>query len=138
MIGKEKGAEDKCPTCHGILVCREVEYKGESKLQWQYKDKEVAHFSYDFKTKKTACKESSDAPQTGNTSAAAPDKLNLDNVSVPGDQIKSIVDATIEMTERLIVVLSGVERVCHNVGITNPAKIGMIFNQVCENRRDTV
>ena len=52
MIPKAKGAEDSCPSCHQILVCREKEYKGETSLQWQYKDREEAHFSFDFKTKK--------------------------------------------------------------------------------------
>ena len=137
MIGKEKGAEDKCPSCKGTLVCREVEYKGESKLQWQYKDKEVAHFSYDFKTGKTACKESSDVPKTSNSSVAT-DKLNLDKISIPGDQIASITSATVEGVERMLIVLAATQKVCGNVGITHPATIGMIFNQVCENRRDTV
>jgi hypothetical protein len=136
MIRKEKGAEDKCPTCKGTLVCREVEYKGESKLQWQYKDKEVAHFSYDFKTGNTACKESSVAPQTSNSSANK-DSMNLDKISTPGDQVALIIKSSAELTERMLCVLSGVTRVCNNAGITHPATIGMIFNQVCENRRDT-
>lgn len=136
MIRKEKGAEDKCPTCKGTLVCREVEYKGESKLQWQYKDKEVAHFSYDFKTGNTACKESSVAPQTGSSSANK-DSMNLEKISLPGDQIASITSATVEGVERMLVVLAATQKVCGNVGITHPATIGMIFNQVCENRRDT-
>lgn len=136
MIPKSKGAEDKCPSCQQVLVCREKEYKGETSLQWQYKDKEEAHFSFDYKTKKSACKETSGGSKASTTSA--PDKINLDKVSIPGDQIDLIVKSAAEDTERLLVVLSGVERVCHNVGITNPAKIGMLFNQVCQNRRDSI
>lgn len=64
-----------------------------------------------------------------------PDTLNLDKISIPGDQIASITQATADLTERMLVVYSGVQRVCNNAGITHPATIGMIYNQVCENRR---
>ena len=136
MIPKSKGAEDSCPSCHQILVCREKEYKGETSLQWQYKDKEEAHFSFDYKTKKSACKETSGGSKASTTqSSVTTDTLNLDKISIPGDQIASITQATAELTERMLVVFSGVQRVCNNAGITHPATIGMIFNQVCENRR---
>ena len=136
MIPKSKGAEDSCPSCHQILVCREKEYKGETSLQWQYKDKEEAHFSFDYKTKKSACKETSGGSKASTTqSSVTTDILNLDKISIPGDQIASITQATAELTERMLVVFSGVQRVCNNAGITHPATIGMIFNQVCENRR---
>ena len=136
MIPKAKGAEDSCPSCHQILVCREKEYKGETSLQWQYKDKEEAHFSFDYKTKKSACKETSGGSKASTTSSVTTATLNLDKISIPGDQIASITQATAEMTERMLVVYNGVQRVCNNVGITHPAEIGMIFKEVCENRRD--
>ena len=135
MIPKSKGAEDSCPSCHQILVCREKEYKGETSLQWQYKDKEEAHFSFDYKTKKSACKETSGGSKASTTSSVTTDTLNLDKISIPGDQITLITQATAEMTERMLVVFQGVQRICNNAGITHPATIGMIFNQVCENRR---
>ena len=136
-IDVEVGTEDSCPSCRQLLVCRTTQYKdNEPKNQWQYKDKEEAHFSFDFKTKKSACKESTGGSQA--STASAPDKINLDKVSIPGDQIDLIVKSSAEDTERLLVVLSGVERECHNAGVTNPAKIGMLFNQVCANRRDTI
>ena len=90
MIPKTKGAEDSCPSCHQILVCREKEYKGEVSLQWQYKDREEAHFSFDFKTKKSACKESSGGSQTSTVQSSA-DKVNLDGISTPGDQMDMII-----------------------------------------------
>ena len=135
MIPKTKGAEDSCPSCHQVLVCREKEYKGEVSLQWQYKDREEAHFSFDYKTKKSACKETSGGSKASTTSSVTTDTLNLDKISIPGDQIASITQATAELTERMLVVFSGVQRVCNNAGITHPATIGMIYNQVCENRR---
>ena len=135
MITKAKDAEDTCPSCKQTLVCREVTYKDQTKLQWQYKDREEAHFSFDYKTKKSACKETSGGSKAGTTSSVTTDTLNLDKISIPGDQIASITQATAELTERMLVVFSGVQRVCNNAGITHPATIGMIYNQVCENRR---
>ena len=137
MKQKVEGAEDSCPSCHQVLVCRTTQYKDNPpKLQWQYKDREEAHFSYDFKTQKSACKETTGGSKASTTqSSVSTDTLNLDKISIPGDQIASITQATAEMTERMLVVFSGVQRVCNNAGITHPATIGMIFNQVCENRR---
>jgi len=136
MIPKSKGAEDSCPSCRQLLVCRTTQYKDNPpKLQWQYKDREEAHFSFDFKTQKSACKESSsDGPKASTTQSSA-DKINLDGISTPGDQMDMIIKSAAELTERMLCVFSGVQKVCNNAGITHPATIGMIFNQVCENRR---
>lgn len=135
MITKKEGAEDSCPSCKGTLVCREVEYKGDKKLQWQYKDKEVAHFSYDFKSGKSACKESSDAPKTGTYSAPPKDIINLDSLSLDAKQVTDITQQAKELTERQIVILAEVQAVCNAAGIGHPATIGMVFNQVNETRR---
>jgi len=135
MITKKEGAEDSCPSCRQLLVCRTTQYKdNEPKNQWQYKDKEEAHFSFDFKTKKSACKESSGGSQASTVQSSA-DKINLDGISTPGDQMDMIIKSAAELTERMLCVFSGVQKVCNNAGITHPATIGMIFNQVCENRR---
>ena len=135
MITKKEGAEDACPSCKQVLVCREVVYKDEKKLQWQY-DQGGAHFSYDFKSGKSACKESSNAPKTGNTySAPAKDIINLKGLSLDGKQATAITEQTKELTERQVVILAEVQAVCNKVGIGHPATIGMIFNQVNETRR---
>jgi len=135
MITKKEGAEDSCPSCRQLLVCRTTQYKDNPpKLQWQYKDREEAHFSFDFKTKKSACKESTGGSQTSTVQSSA-DKVNLDGISTPGDQMDMIIKSAAELTERMLCVFSGVQKVCNNAGITHPATIGMIFNQVCENRR---
>ena len=136
MITKKEGAEDKCPSCKQNLVCREVEYKGDKKLQWQYEDKEVAHFSYDFKSGKSACKESSGSAQTGNTkSAPKQDKIDLSKIDLPSDQIAAITEQVGELTDRELVILAEVTKRCDIVGVGHPATIGMIFNQVNETRR---
>ena len=135
MIPKSKGAEDKCPSCQTMLVCREKEYKGETSLQWQYKDKEEAHFSFDFKTKKTSCKESSTGFAETTVRPTSARTIDLDGLTIPKDQQEMIVSSAQEMAERMFCVLKGVQLAAAKVGETNPAGIGMVYNQVCENRR---
>jgi hypothetical protein len=117
-----------------MLVCREKEYKGEISLQWQYKDKEEAHFSFDFATKKSACKESTDS-KAGTTSSSATTEINLVGMTLSEKDKDLIVKSAGELTERMICVYKGVFDNCVKAGITNPAGIGMIFNQVCATRR---
>ena len=136
MIPKSKGAEDSCPSCHQILVCREKEYKGETSLQWQYKDREEAHFSFDYKTKKSACKESAGGSKASTTqSSVSTDKIDLSKIDLSSDQIAAITEQVGELTDRELIILAEVTRRCDNVGVTHPATIGMIFNQVNETRR---
>jgi hypothetical protein len=134
MITKEKDAEDSCPSCRQVLVCREKVYKGETSLQWQYKDKEEAHFSFDFATKKSACKESADS-KASTTSSSATTEINLVGMTLSEKDKDLIVKSAGELTERMICVYKGVFDNCVKAGITNPAGIGMIFNQVCATRR---
>lgn len=135
MIPKQKDAEDVCPSCKQVLVCREVEYKGNTKLQWQYKNKEEAHFSFDFATKKSACKESGGDTGKQQASTSTQETINLDKLAIPGDQVAEITNASVELAERLLVVLKAATDVCHRAGISHPATIGMVFNQMCEQRR---
>ena len=137
MISKKKGAEDTCPSCQMMLVCREKDYKGEISLQWQYKDKEEAHFSFDYKTKKTSCKESSTGFAETTVRPTSARTIDTDGLSIPKDQQKMIIDSAQELAERMFCILKGVQNAAAKVGETNPAGIGMIFNQVCENRRNT-
>ena len=137
MISKKKGAEDTCPSCQMMLVCREKDYKGEISLQWQYKDKEEAQFNYDFKTKKTSCKESSTGIAETTVRPTSARTIDTDGLSIPKDQQKMIIDSAQELAERMFCILKGVQNAAAKVGETNPAGIGMIFNQVCENRRNT-
>jgi len=137
MISKKKGAEDTCPSCQTMLVCREKDYKGEITLQWQYKDKEVAHFNYDFKTKKTSCKESITGFAETTVRPTSARTIDIDGLSIPKDQQKMIIESAQELAERHFCILKGVQNAAALVGETNPAGIGMIFNQVCANRRNT-
>ncbi len=138
MITKAKDAKDACPSCKQTLVCREVEYKGVKKLQWQYENKEVAHFSFDFKSGKSACKESSTGfAETFKTSNQA-DELNISGLALDKKQQEAIMKAAEEGVERMLVVFSATQRKCRAAGLSHPATIGMIFNQVCENRRSSI
>lgn len=63
------------------------------------------------------------------------DEINTDKLAIPGDQVAEITNASVELAERLLVVLKAATDVCHRAGISHPATIGMVFNQMCEQRR---
>jgi hypothetical protein len=114
-----------------------VSEKYGNSLQWQYADREEAHFSYDFKTKKSSCKEmdGSTSSSQAATQSSSVENIDLDKLKLPGDQVAQINNESIDLAERMIVAYNTVKSVCNRVGITHPATIGMIFNQVCETRR---
>lgn len=138
MITKAEGAKDTCPSCHQELICRmKVSEKYGNSLQWQYADREEAHFSYDFKTKKSSCKEMDGSTSSSKavTQSSSVENIDLDKLKLPGDQVSQINNESVDLAERMIVAYNTVKSVCNRVGITHPATIGMIFNQVCETRR---
>ena len=138
MITKAEGAKDKCPSCQQELICRmKVSEKFGNSLQWQYADREEAHFSYDFKTKKSSCKEMDGSTSSSKavTQSSSVENIDLDKLKLPGDQVSQINNESVDLAERMIVAYNTVKSVCNRVGITHPATIGMIFNQVCETRR---
>lgn len=138
MIPKAEGAKDKCPSCQQELICRmKVSEKYGNSLQWQYADREEAHFSYDFKTKKSSCKETDGTTSSSKavTQSSSVENIDLDKLKLPGDQVAQINNESVDLAERMIVAYNTVKSVCNRVGITHPATIGMIFNQVCETRR---
>ena len=48
-----------------------------------------------------------------------------------------IIESAQELAERHFCILKGVQNAAAKVGETNPAGIGMVYNQVCANRRNT-
>ncbi len=137
MITKSEGAKDSCPSCRQELICRKVvsEKYGE-RLQWQYADREEAHFTFDFKTKKSSCKESSEAGSSQATSTSTQtDTLDISQIPLDDKQKADIFESAEDGANRMLVVLRAVQECCRKAGVTHPATVGMIFNQVCENRR---
>ena len=135
MITKAEGAEDSCPSCHQILVCRTTQYKDNPpKLQWQYKDREEAHFSYDFKTQKSACKETSGGSKASTTSSVTTE-IDLTKLGLSQDVIDAIYAGAADITARQIVAHKAVIDTCDKAGITAKPEIGMHFNQCMETRR---
>ena len=135
MISKAKGAKDNCPSCGLELVCNEKDYKGAISLQWQDPSTNTAHFSFDFKTQKSSCKASVGGQATTAATFAPREELNISELALAKKDQEAIMTGTEDATERMLVVLSGVQRLCKKAGISHPATIGMIFNQVCESRR---
>ena len=133
MISKKKGAEDTCPSCQTMLVCREKDYKGEITLQWQYKDKEVAHFNYDFKTKKTSCKESSSSETTDNTTSAR--TINLDSLKhLTKEEQDKIIEETEKIGESLACQMKGIDNLVARGVVSDKYDRGMIFNALIQYR----
>ncbi len=135
MITKAKGVKDNCPSCGLELICNEKDYKGAISLQWQDPSSNTAHFNFDFATKKSSCKASVGGQTTTATTFAPRDELNISELSRAKKDQDAIMTATEDGTERMLVVLSGVQRLGKLAGISHPATIGMVFNQVCESRR---
>ena len=69
------------------------------------------------------------------SSSATKTEINLVGMSLSEKDKDLIVKSAGELTERMICVYKGVSDSCVKAGITNPAGIGMIFNQVCATRR---
>ena len=135
MIPKTKGAEDSCPSCHQILVCREKEYKGEVSLQWQYKDREEAHFSFDFKTKKSACKESTGGSQASTSNTSATKEINLDSLKhLTKEEQDKIIEDTEKVGESLACQLKAIDNLVARGVISDKYDRGMVFNAVVQYR----
>lgn len=83
--------------------------------------------------KKRDAEKGSSSPQQAASYKA--DELNISGIDIKQDQKDEIMKETEDGTKRLLIVLSGVQRICRESGIEHPATIGMVFNQVCENRR---
>lgn len=134
MISKKKGAEDKCPSCQMMLVCREKDYKGEVSLQWQYKDKEEAHFSYDIKTKKTACKESSGGSQAGISNSSASRGINTSSMTTSKEEQDRTIKEAESLGEKLACQLKGIDNLVAKGVIDDIYDRGMIFNALIQYR----
>ena len=56
-------------------------------------------------------------------------------IDLPAKDLQTIYDETKDETMRLIAIHNAIKTVCADVGIDNPAAIGMFFNQLMETRR---
>lgn len=76
-----------------------------------------------------------DEAKGGDTKSFKQDELNISGLSLDKKEIEDIMKGAEDGTKRMLVALSAVQRICREAGIEHPATIGMVFNQVCENRR---
>jgi len=137
---KQEGAKKNCFSCKQEMVC--VLVKGGPKndggtwadrLVWQTDGK--AHYGFDNSTKKPFCKASASVGELAGNKVTAPEKTHIKNIDLPTKEITSITSAAVDGAKRMVVILCAVETVCEANNITHPAKIGMIFNQVCQSHR---
>jgi hypothetical protein len=134
MKPKIEGAEDSCPSCHQMLVCRKVIYKGEKKDQWQYKDREEAHFSFDSKTGKSACKESTSGSQASTSNTSATREINLSSLALSKEEQDKIVQDAESIGEKLACQLKAIDNLVAKGVISDKYDRGMIFNALIQYR----
>ena len=135
MIAKAEGAEDSCPSCHQILVCRTTQYKDNPpKLQWQYKDREEAHFSYDFKTQKSACKETTGGSKASTSNTSATKEIDLSSLTLSKEEQDKIIEDAERVGESLACQLKAIDNLVAKGVISDKYDRGMIFNALIQYR----
>lgn len=135
MIAKAEGAEDSCPSCHQVLVCRTTQYKDNPpKLQWQYKDREEAHFSYDFKTQKSACKETTGGSKASTSNTSATKEIDLSSLTLSKEEQDKIIEDAERVGESLACQLKAIDNLVAKGVISDKYDRGMIFNALIQYR----
>lgn len=135
-LEKKLGAREKCPSCQNDIFCREVEYKGEKKLQWQNEDG-TSHYSFDYKTKVTSCKEVVKKAEGVKEQLNSPTEIHLGKIPFTVEEISVIQEAVSEKMNSLAVTYVVVRQKLAEFGLIdpNPALVGMFFNRVREELR---
>ena len=140
---KQEGAKKNCFTCKKEMVCVLVPGgakndggKFPDRLVWQTDGS--AHYGFNAGTQKPFCKfeQGKGFAETYVKPVTTADQLNISGLTLDKKQQESIMGAAEDRVERMLVVLSTVQRKCREAGIEHPATIGMIFNQVCEIGRE--
>ena len=123
-LNKVENAIEKCPNCDSKIYCRMTKgsEKYPAKLQWQDEDGS-AHYSFDFATKTTSCK--NESPKKESLTLTMPKGTGTD-----GKVLERFSNDAEVIAKQKIAKYIGVKKACDESGITNPAMIGMIFNAV--------
>lgn len=125
-LNKTENAVEQCPTCKQKMICRMTKGsdKYPAKLQWQNDDGK-AHYSFDFATKTTSCKDEVLEPTATNTTSVITIPMAE---GIEAQVLQRIYDDAKAVTKHNIARLAGVMDECKNSNITHPATIGMLFN----------
>jgi hypothetical protein len=124
-LNKIEGAKEQCPGCTQTIFCRMTKGsdKYPAKLQWQNEDG-TAHYSFDFKTKETSCKNQTQG-KTEPLVITMPKGTGTD-----GKVLERFASDSETIAKQKIAKYIGVKKACDESGIINPVMIGMIFNAV--------
>lgn len=102
-------------------------------------EKQVAYLKKKGKTVPATKKEASELISSlipnSNNGSFQKKEINVNALTVEAEQkadIEGFVDGCVP---RLIIALARTKKICETAGITENPAIGMIFNQVCEQRR---
>lgn len=134
---KQEGNTKNCFTCKKEMVC--VAVKGQpnpkggnwpDRLVWQTDGS--AHYGFDGQ--KPFCKFMDNSPQDSLAKTfPAGDKLDISKIEVAG--MEELMTQSEDGAQRMLIILKAVTLQCNSAGVTHPATIGMIFNQVCQTHR---
>ena len=132
-LEKQAGAKASCPSCHKPMVCNEIRYKDEVKLQWQDEDTGKAHYSFDFKTKTTSCAQNSAATAKRVEGVKSRGEIHLKDLKLSLEQLQAISAETHEILDRQLARIYYIEEGLKAKGIdcTGPF-VGMLYIQQME------
>lgn len=118
---KKAGNQGPCFKCQQVMICNEIEYKGEKKLQWQDNNGK-SHYDKDGNCKGTV-QQVDNAVQAIKTQKIKLEDIKLD---IP------ILEKALQVSRSSIQFLKAIEYVAYEeLGQdTNPAHIGMYVNIV--------
>lgn len=134
-LEKKLGAKENCPSCHNQMLCAEIEYKGEKKLQWQDLDGK-AHYNYDYKTKTTSCAKNTAQVTKKLESVSRRNEIHLKDLKLTVEQLQAIAEETNSMLDVQLARIYYIEQGLISKGIepTGPF-VGMLYNQQMESLR---
>lgn len=136
-LNKVKGAKEVCPSCHKEMVCAEVTFKGETKLQWQDPTTNKAHYNYDFKTKTTSCNLNSAEVSEKVSAVKTRGEIHLKDLkTLTLEALASLKEETDKLLDAQLARIYYIEEGLRAKGLepTGPF-VGMLYNQQVETLR---
>jgi len=124
-LNKTLGNVEKCPTCKIEMMCAQIEYKGEKKLQWQVAEK--AHYSRDSDGTFHCVQTQERVAETKTKLAEAP--ISLKDIDLDMDTLEQTLNVVKSATQFLKAIEFGVSE---QLPDTVPAHRGLYVKIIAE------
>lgn len=122
---KEEGKMEKCPSCKQSMICKKIQSKDGEKLQWQNMD---GKSHYLFNNGNFSCRDVQDKVESIQKEIQA-QPIQLKDIDLDLEILTRIQRLTHKSTQ----VIKAIEYyVRDDLGETNPARIGMYVNNICD------